>query len=75
RSIVNAFKPKICFMLAICFFLASSLSATNIYVDGDKAQNGTGTIRNPYNRISYAINEAHKRCVSLPGKIRQIADH
>lgn len=59
RSIIVTIRPIVYLMLTICFFLLSSLSAINLYVDGDLVQNGDGTIDNPYNMISYAINAAH----------------
>ncbi|MCB5253068.1 MAG: T9SS type A sorting domain-containing protein, partial [Candidatus Cloacimonetes bacterium] len=45
-------------MLTICFFMSCNLFARNIYVDGDQAAYGNGTISTPYKSIVSAISEA-----------------
>ena len=44
--------------MMICIFISSSLFAGDIYVNGDQAVYGDGTISNPYKSISSAITAA-----------------
>lgn len=45
-------------VMMICIFISSSLFAGDIYVNGDQAVYGDGTISNPYKLISSAITAA-----------------
>lgn len=56
-------------VLVISLFMSSGLYAVDLYVDGDQAVNGDGSIENPYKYIQSAINYAHDYHINVANTI------